>query len=86
LLWCGRCHTPKQTRVKFLGRTDVQYCLCECEKAQLEEEEAERKRQQRLADKLRERSIRARSKRVDLVLELNDGTRGHIKGEILSRR
>ncbi len=40
LLWCGRCHTPKQTRVKFLGRTDVQYCLCECEKAQLAEEEA----------------------------------------------
>lgn len=86
LLYCGKCRTPKQCKVPIFGRSDVQYCLCECKKAQLAEEEAKRKREQAIADRRRrERSERARSKRVDLVLELSDGKRGHIKGKISSK-
>lgn len=87
LLYCGKCRTPKQCKVSIFGRTDVQYCLCECKKAQLAEEEAERERQQRFADKRRdERVERAKTKKVDLTLRLNDGTTGHIKGSISSRK
>ena len=83
LLYCGKCNTPKQCRVKLFGVESVKYCLCKCGQERLAEEEAERKRQQRLAYKRRmERSERARLKRVDLTLELNDGTSGHIKGSI----
>ncbi len=86
LLYCGKCNTPKQCKVPIFGRMDIQYCTCECEQKRLAGEEAERERQQRLADKRRrERSIRARSKQVDLTLELSDGTRGHIKGKISSK-
>lgn len=86
LLYCGKCHTPKQCKVSAFGRTDIQFCTCKCEQEHLAEEKAERERQQRLADKRRrERSIRARSKQVDLTLELSDGTRGHIKGKISSK-
>lgn len=86
LLYCGKCGTPKQCKVPIFGRTDVRYCLCECEEAQLAEEKAERKREQAIANRRRrERSERARSKRVNLTLELSDGTRGHIKGKISSK-
>lgn len=86
LLYCGKCGTPKQCKVPIFGRTDVQYCLCECEKAQLAEEEAERERQQRLADnRRRERSKRAGSKAVNLLIELDNGVTGHITGEVSSK-
>lgn len=86
LLYCGECHTPRQCKVRAFGVERVQFCTCECEQKRLAGEEAERERQQRLADKRRrERSIRARSKQVDLTLELSDGTRGHIKGKISSK-
>ncbi len=83
LLYCGKCHTPTQCKVSAFGRTDMQYCMCECEQKRLAEEEAERKRQQVISDKRRrEHSERAKSKQVDLTLELNDGTLGHITGTI----
>lgn len=86
LLWCGKCHTPKQTKVTFRGRTDVQFCLCKCGQERLAREEAERKREQAIADKRRrKRTEQAKTKKVDLILELSDGTRGHIKGKILSK-
>lgn len=83
LLWCGKCHTPKQCRVTAFGRTDIQFCTCECEEKRLATEKAERERQQAIAnERRREHSEQARSKRVDLTLELNDGTSGHITGTI----
>lgn len=43
LLYCGKCHTPKQCRVKnpfITGRIDVCSCVCKCraEKLKIEEE------------------------------------------------
>ena len=44
LLFCGKCHTPKQCRVEneFLGTLEP-YFACECEKAEIAEAERMRK-------------------------------------------
>ena len=44
LLYCGKCHTRKQTRVTFFGVEKTPYCLCKCEVERREQEENERKR------------------------------------------
>lgn len=44
LLYCGKCHTRKQTRVTFFGVEKTPYCLCKCEVDKREAEENERKR------------------------------------------
>lgn len=44
LLYCGKCHTKKQTRVEIFGKVRTPYCLCKCAVEQREREEAERKR------------------------------------------
>lgn len=83
LLYCGKCQTPKQCRVKFLGHETVQYCLCKCRQERLAAEKAERERQQAVADKRRRESIcHTKKQNVDLLLELDDGRTGHIKGKI----
>ena len=44
LLYCGKCHTKKQTRVTILGKERTPFCICQCEAEKREQEEAERKR------------------------------------------
>ncbi len=53
LLYCGKCHTPKQTRVNILGIEKTPYCLCKCEVEKREREEAETRRKE-LARKVSE--------------------------------
>lgn len=31
LLYCGRCHTPKQCRIEINGTIRIEFCMCECE-------------------------------------------------------
>ena len=50
LLYCGKCHTPKEFRGNFLGMVKVVPCLCRCRVDELSAEE-----QQRKAEKQRER-------------------------------
>lgn len=50
LLYCGKCHTPKEFRGNFLGMVKVVPCLCRCRADELAAEE-----QQRKAEKQRER-------------------------------
>lgn len=45
LLYCGKCRTPKQTRVMFFGEERKPRCLCKCATEQRDREEAQRKRQ-----------------------------------------
>ena len=40
LLYCGKCHTRKQSRINILGNTLTPNCLCACEYAKLEEQDA----------------------------------------------
>lgn len=44
LLYCGKCHTKKQTRIFLLGEERTPPCLCKCRQEQRGREEAEHKR------------------------------------------
>ena len=44
LLHCGKCHTPKQTRVELFGQIRTPMCLCKCMAEKRDREEQERKR------------------------------------------
>lgn len=57
LLYCGRCQTPKQTRIHIPGKTYTVFCLCACaEEAQILAEQ--REREERAAENRRRRVIR----------------------------
>ncbi len=43
LLYCGKCHTPKQTEVSACGSVSRVMCLCKCDVAKREAEEAAKK-------------------------------------------
>lgn len=52
LLYCGKCHTPKQTRVEFMGEIRTPYCLCKCAAEKWDAEKAawdDRQRADRIA-------------------------------------
>ena len=44
LLYCGKCHTKKQTEVIFRGMKRHPMCLCKCETEKRDKEEAEKKK------------------------------------------
>ena len=41
LLYCHKCHTPKQCRIEILGEIRTPMCLCKCEKEKRDRIEAE---------------------------------------------
>lgn len=43
LIYCSKCHTPRQLRLEYKGRTFTPYVMCSCQRAAFEQEEAERK-------------------------------------------
>ena len=46
LLYCGKCHTPKQKVVDILGKVYRPYVLCKCESERQDREQAERKQRE----------------------------------------
>lgn len=46
LLYCGKCHTPKQTRKNVMGREMVICCLCRCATEARDKEATARKKQE----------------------------------------
>lgn len=46
LLYCGKCHTKKQTEVIFRGLKRHPMCLCKCETEKQDKEEAEKKKKE----------------------------------------
>lgn len=50
LLHCGKCRTPKQSRVEIFGKIRTPMCLCKCRIEQREAEEAEAKRREKMRD------------------------------------
>ena len=57
LIYCGKCHTPKQTRITYNGETVTAMCLCKCESDKRDEQE--------MLDKQRQRTEEIRSMRYD---------------------
>lgn len=47
ILYCGKCHTPKQTVITFGGKELKPMCLCKCAEKELEKAEEEYKERQR---------------------------------------
>jgi istB domain protein ATP-binding protein len=51
LIYCGKCHTPVQCKVDYLGKTRILPCICKCRKEELEQEkqrEAEEEQNRRI--------------------------------------
>ena len=48
LLYCGKCHTPKQCEVEFHGRTIKPYCMCRCEVEADDRRKEEQRRHERM--------------------------------------
>lgn len=42
-LYCGKCHTPKQCKIRFLGKEEIKPCTCACMQ---KEQAAERQRRE----------------------------------------
>lgn len=81
LLYCGKCHTPKQTRVEFLGVERTPMCLCKCAAEKRDAEEAERKRREMAIyiDKLRYKAF-AEEKMHGWTFDNDDGANPKISG------
>lgn len=56
LLYCGKCHTPKQVRLNFFGEERILPALCECAEADLQrrKEEREKREFERRVQRLRD--------------------------------
>ena len=48
LLYCGRCHTPKQVRIQLNGQPKIMNCLCRCGTEKRDAEEEAWKRRDRM--------------------------------------
>lgn len=57
LMYCGKCHTPKQCKISFLGMEKTPFCLCKCEKEKRDKEEAEIRRIEKDQEITRNKSI-----------------------------
>lgn len=57
LLYCGKCHTPKQARIMVLGVERTPMCACKCVEERKAREEAARRREEFLKDLQRKRQI-----------------------------
>ena len=44
ILYCGKCRTPKQAKIEFMGEIRRPFCLCKCAVEKREAEEREQKR------------------------------------------
>ena len=51
LLFCGKCHTPKQIEVVICGKAVKPYCLCKCG------EEEEKAKQEKIREIFRKEEI-----------------------------
>ena len=59
LLYCGKCHTPKQCRIEFDGKPRVVFCMCACKKQRQEQEQRDMEQRERQGkiDQLRVQGI-----------------------------
>lgn len=48
LLYCGKCHTPKQTQVELFGKIRKPLCLCKCAAEKRDKEQADMKQREQI--------------------------------------
>lgn len=48
LLYCGKCHTPKQCEVEIGGRVIKPYCMCRCEVEEMERRKEDERTSERM--------------------------------------
>lgn len=46
LIYCGKCHTPRQHKVEFQGKVMLPRVRCHCQQEEYDKQEAERKHQE----------------------------------------
>ena len=57
LIYCSKCHTPRQKRIEVSGKTIEPRCMCACQTADSEKRERERKHREFLDMVAKNRSI-----------------------------
>lgn len=57
LIYCSRCHTPRQKRFEMTGKLFEPRCMCACQTAAYEQREQERKRREFLDTVAKNRSV-----------------------------
>lgn len=65
LLYCGKCKTRKQVKIKINGTTKIVNCLCKC--IQEQEEKEEREFKERLKKEEQERQKKEKQKRIGRI-------------------
>jgi DNA replication protein DnaC len=58
LRYCGKCHTPKQSRQNLFGKDLIVGCMCACAKQKYDQEEKKRKKREDIANAILQLSIR----------------------------
>lgn len=79
LLYCGECHTRKQTRIELFGKVHEPMCLCKCaaEKRKREEEARERFKMQEQIRDMRRRGF-PEAEMQKWTFAADDGANEHI--------
>lgn len=59
LIYCGKCHKKKQTKITYAGQSHIVPCLCDCEAAQEEEKirEVQQREEMMRIERLRQASL-----------------------------
>ena len=75
LLYCGKCHTPKQARITINGLVLTPFCACKCKIEEMERQKQEREERERIEKISRLRSVGLPEKELQsCVFENDDGT------------
>lgn len=59
LIYCGRCHSPRQCKTELLGKIYVCGCVCKCQSAKENYESAQKKLQDRIIENKKKSNIPA---------------------------
>lgn len=74
LLYCGKCHTPKQARITINGLVLTPFCACKCKIEEMERQKQERKERERIEKISKLRSVGLPEKELQsCVFENDDG-------------
>ena len=77
LIYCSKCHTPRQKKIEFLGKIMFPIIRCQCQQEQYEKEEAKRKHQEFLEhiSRLKSSGLQDPALRDSLLLTITVSTR-----------